>query len=322
MEQTQKLDLVIPVYNEEANLPQLLRRLREDLAALNCAWRVIFVDDGSRDRSWDLIAEAARQDSRIHGVRLSRNYGQHAAIFAGFSRCEADAVATLDADLQNPPGEIAKLLAKFNEGFEVVGGWRRAREDRFVRRGASFLMNRLVSLATGVALRDYGCMLRLYSMEVVRLMRNCGETSSFIPALAHCFTDRTVEIPVAHAERYEGRSRYSLFKLAGLFLDLLTGFSLLPLRGLSVVGLLLAGSGVAFGMLLLALRFYHGAEWAGGGVFTLFAVLFFFVGCQFIAFGTLGEYVGRIYNEVRRRPQFVVREETALRTEPKILRSV
>lgn len=322
MEQTQKLDLVIPVYNEEANLPPLLERLRRELDTLPCEWRVIFVDDGSRDRSWEIVADAARADPRIHGVRLGRNYGQHAAIFAGFSKCDADAVVTLDADLQNPPAEIAKLIAKFNEGFDVVGGWRQAREDASLRRWASLLMNRLVSLTTGVALRDYGCMLRLYGMEVVRSMRSCGEASSFIPALAHCFTDRIVEIPVKHAERHEGRSRYSILKLVGLFLDLLTGFSMLPLRGLSVLGLLLAGSGVAFGVLLLMLRFYYGAEWAGGGVFTLFAILFFFVGCQFIAFGTLGEYIGRIYNEVRRRPQFVIREETESSAEMKLLRSL
>ncbi len=320
MNRVQKVDLVIPVYNEQANLPALLERLRTDLALLSCAWRVIFVDDGSRDRSWELITEAARQDARFHGVRLGRNYGQHAAIFAGFSRCEADAVVTLDADLQNP-AEIPKLIAKFNEGYDVVGGWRHNREDNALRRAASFLTNRLVSLATGVSLRDYGCMLRIYSMDVVQLMRNCGETSSFIPALAHCFTNRTVEIPVEHAERKEGRSRYSLVKLVELLLDLLTGFSMLPLRVLSLVGLILAGCGIAFGLVLLALRLLFGPEWAVGGVFTLFAILFFFVGGQFVAFGTLGEYIGRIYDEVRQRPRFVVREETGQTPEGKVLRS-
>ncbi|HEY6365474.1 MAG TPA: glycosyltransferase [Candidatus Binatia bacterium] len=318
----QKLDLVIPVYNEEANLRPLIERLETDLALLSCAWRVIFVDDGSRDRSWELISQAARHDQRFQGVRLRRNYGQHAAIFAGFSRCDADAVVTLDADLQNPPAEIPRLVAKFNEGYDVVSGWRQDREDNALRRRASFWMNRIVSRATGVPLRDYGCMLRLYSMDVVRLMRECNESSSFIPALAQCFADRMVEIPVEHAERNEGKSRYSLLKLVELLLDLLTGFSMLPLRLLSGIGLILAGSGIAFGLLLLVLRLFFGAEWAGGGVFTLFAILFFFVGGQFIAFGTLGEYIGRIYDEVRRRPQFVVREETEPHVEPKVRMSV
>lgn len=321
MTQVQKLDVVIPVFNEEANLPPLLEQLTADLTSLSCAWRVIFVDDGSRDRSWELIAEAARRDQRFHGVRLGRNYGQHAAIFAGFSRCEADAVVTLDADLQNPPAEISKLLAKFDEGYDVVGGWRRVREDNPIRRAASFLMNRLVSRATGVPLHDYGCMLRVYSMDVVRLMRNCSEISSFIPALAHCFTDRMAELPIAHAARQDGQSRYSLLKLVGLLMDLLTGFSMLPLRVLSVIGFILAGCGVTFGLFLLTLRLLLGREWAVEGVFTLFAILFFFVGGQFVAFGTLGEYIGRIYNEVRQRPQFVVREETTGRIGEEVLRS-
>ncbi len=319
MNPAQKVDLVIPVYNEQANLPRLFERLRTDLASLSCSWRVILVDDGSRDHSWELISEAARQDARFHGVRLGRNYGQHAAIFAGFSRCDADAVVTLDADLQNPPSEIPKLVAKFNEGYDVVGGWRQKREDSALRRKASLWMNRLVSRATGVSLHDYGCMLRLYSMDVVQLMRECGETSSFIPALANCFTDRMVEIAVQHAERNEGRSRYSLLKLVDLMLDLLTGFSMLPLRVLSAIGLVLAGSGIGFGLFLLAARLLLGSQWAVEGVFTLFAVLFFFIGGQFVAFGTLGEYIGRIYDEVRRRPQFVVRQETGHQPEQKVL---
>lgn len=309
MSRAKKIDLVIPVYNEEANLPPLFERLRTDLASLSCPWRVILVDDGSHDRSWSLIVEAARQDPRFLGLRLGRNYGQHAGIFAGFSRCEADAVVTLDADLQNPPAEIPKLIDKFNQGYDVVGGWREKRDDPALRRLASFLMNRVVSYATGVHLRDYGCMLRLYSMEVVNHIRSSGEVSSFIPALAHCFTDRTVEIPVSHAERQAGRSRYSFVKLLGLLFDLLTGFSMLPLRALSLIGLILAGCGIGFGLLLLALRLVFGSEWAVGGVFTLFGILFFFLGGQFVAFGILGEYIGRIYDEVRNRPQFVVREE-------------
>src|SRR4029450_4273187 len=196
MTRAQKIDIVIPVYNEEANLPVLFERLRTDLASLSCAWRVILVDDGSRDRSWELLAAAARQDPRFHAVRLGRNYGQHAAIFAGFSRCDADAVVTLDADLQNPPAEIPKLVEALDAGADVVGGWREHRHDSPFRRLASRAMNRLISRATGVALRDYGCMLRAYRIEIVRLMRESGEISSFIPALAHCFTDRVVEIPV------------------------------------------------------------------------------------------------------------------------------
>jgi len=305
------VDVVVPVYNEAANLSALIEALRTHLDPLNLRWRLILVDDGSQDGSWQFIQSvAAVEANNVLGLRLRRNYGQHAAILAGFSMCEADAVVTLDADLQNPPAEIPRLLAGLNDGYDVAGGWRQHRRDNVFRRVASQWMNRLVSLATGVALHDYGCMLRAYRLEIVRLMRESGEISSFIPALAHCFTDRIIEVKVEHAERQQGQSRYSLRKLVQLLLDLVTGFSMLPLRVLSLFGFLLAVSGLAFGMLLLGTRLLFGSEWAGGGVFTVFAVLFFFVGAQFVAFGLLGEYIGRIYNEVRRRPQYVIREST------------
>ncbi|HEY5656521.1 MAG TPA: glycosyltransferase, partial [Myxococcota bacterium] len=309
-------------YNEEANLRQLLDRLKADLEPLTATWRVIFVDDGSRDASWQLITEAARSDERIVGIRLGRNYGQHAAIFAGFSRCNADAVVTLDADLQNPPSEIPRLLEALDQGYDVVGGWRQQRHDSIFRRFASYWMNRLISTATGVSLRDYGCMLRAYRMDVVRMMRESGEISSYIPALAHCFTDRMTEIPVAHAERSEGRSRYSFAKLLRLLLDLLTGFSMFPLRAPSPFGVSMALGGLGFAALLLVLRLAFGASWAAEGVFSLFAVLFVFVGAQFLAFGLLGEYIGRIYDEVRRRPQYVIRAQVGDRVEEGLRRGL
>jgi undecaprenyl-phosphate 4-deoxy-4-formamido-L-arabinose transferase len=312
------LDLVIPVFDEAANLPLLLARLRSDLASLPIPWRAILVDDGSRDDSWRILADAAAQDRRILAIRLGRNCGQHAAIFAGFARCEADAVVTLDADLQNPPAEIPRLVAMLDEGYDVVGGWRQERHDSAFRRVASQVMNRLVSLATGVPLRDYGCMLRAYRIEIVRQMRECGELSTYVPALALRFTDRIAEIPVAHAERASGSSRYSVAGLVALLFDLLTGFSMLPLRALSVFGFGMATLGVAFGVLLLVMRLAFGSAWAAEGVFTLFALLFVFIGAQFLALGLLGEYIGRIYNEVRRRPQYVVRTQVggAVRERP------
>jgi undecaprenyl-phosphate 4-deoxy-4-formamido-L-arabinose transferase len=303
------IDLVIPVYNEEDNLPRLLDQLHKDLGPISLDWRVLFVDDGSSDRSFQILERAAKDEPRFHVIQLARNFGQHAAIFAGFSRCEADAVVTLDADLQNPPAEIPRLVQALDEGYDVAGGWRRDRNDSAFRRFASLLMNRLVSAATGVSLRDYGCMLRAYRIEVVRRMRESGETSSFIPALAHCFTDRITEVRVDHSERAVGGSRYTVFGLISLLLDLLTGFSMTPLRVLSVLGFGTALLGTAFGVFLVVMRLTLGSGWAAEGVFTLFAPLFVFIGAQFIALGLLGEYIGRIYNEVRRRPQFAVRTE-------------
>jgi len=215
---------------------------------------------------------------------------------------------TLDADLQNPPEEIPALLRKIDEGFDVVGGRRVDRRDTAFRRMASWVTNGAMARAIGVDLHDFGCMLRAYRRDVVDGMRSCPERSSFIPALACQFARRPIEIPVEHAERRAGSSKYSILRLLRLQADLVTGFSSIPLRALSVFGIAISALSAAFGAFLFAMRLWRGSEWAAYGVFTLFAVLFFFVGAQFFALGVLGEYVGRIYNEVRRRPRSVIKE--------------
>lgn len=300
------LSVVIPVFNEQENLVELQARLGATLDQAGYDWEVIFVDDGSRDRSWEILENLHRLDGRVRLVRFNRNYGQHMAVFAGFERVRGRVVATLDADLQNPPEDIPRLVAKIEEGYDVVGGWRQHRLDSVLRRFPSWVVNRLTSRVVGVDLKDYGCMLRAYKREVVDAMTSCHETSSFIPALANTFARDVIEIPVGHAERSGGTSKYGLFKLIRLNFDLMTGFSVFPIQLVSLFGMLVAMAGLGFGLFLFLRRIILGPEVEG--VFTLFAIMFVFVGIQILGVGVLGEYVARIYREVRGRPRFVISE--------------
>ena len=307
------LSIVIPIFNEEANIEQLWSRLSSVLKAHfddpARPWEVVFTDDGSRDSSLDMLRQLALKEPRISVVEFNRNYGQHAAIFGAFAVLQGQIVVTLDADLQNPPEEIPKLVAKIEEGFDVVGGWRQGRmdNDSLFRTLPSKIVNAVTRKTTGVRLHDYGCMLRAYRREIVDAMLMCKERSSFIPALANSFAKRIAEVPVGHAERAAGDSKYGFWKLINLQFDLLTSFSILPLQMLSVLGVCVSALGIGFGIFLMIYRFLH-PEGTAQGVFTLFAVLFFFVGAQFLAFGLLGEYIGRIYQEVRDRPRYVVKK--------------
>ncbi len=301
------LSVVVPVFNEEENLPELLPRLTAALQALGRSYEVILVNDGSRDRSLELLRAAAAADPRLVVVDFNRNYGQHSAVFAGFEEARGEIIVTIDADLQNPPEEIGKLVAKMDEGFDVVGSVRVKRQDSFFRRAASRLVNRVTSMATGVHLSDYGCMLRAYRRAVVKTLCESKEISTFIPVLADMFAGRVTEVPVAHAERLKGESKYSVWKLVRLQFDLMTSFSLWPLRFTMAFGFVMATLSMAVAAVLIVGRIVEGHEWAVSGVFTLFAVLFFFVGVLLFAIGLLGEYTGRIYMEVRHRPRYVVR---------------
>jgi undecaprenyl-phosphate 4-deoxy-4-formamido-L-arabinose transferase len=302
------LSVVVPVFNEEESLPELLSRLSAALQALTKSYEVLLVNDGSRDGSLAILREAAAKDPHVTVIDFNRNYGQHSAIFAGFEVARGEIIVTMDADLQNPPEEIGKLVAKMEEGFDVVGSVRINRRDPFFRRLASRLVNRVTSMATGVQLSDYGCMLRAYRRGVVKTLCQSKEISTFIPVLADMFAGRVTEVPVAHAERLKGQSKYSLWKLVRLQFDLMTSFSLWPLRSTMLMGVLMAAASIIVALVLIAGRLIKGHEWAVSGVFTLFAVLFFFVGAMFFALGLLGEYVGRIYMEVRHRPRYVIRQ--------------
>jgi undecaprenyl-phosphate 4-deoxy-4-formamido-L-arabinose transferase len=300
------VSIVIPVYNESANITSLWGRLKSVVESLARQCEVVFVDDGSSDQSLDLLRTIAREDDRVRVVELARNFGQHSAILAGFRQCRGAIIVTLDADLQNPPEEIPRLLKAIDEGNDVVGGWREQRRDQTYRKFASQLHNRLTSMMVGVPMHDYGCMLRAYRRHIVDTIIECDEKAAFIPALANTFAKRVGEIRVGHEERAQGQSKYNLWSLAKLSLNLITGFSLLPIQILSITGIAIAILDSGFAALLLAHRLIYGPQ-QEGALWTLFAVLFFLVGFLFLALGLIGEYVGRIYLEVRRRPTYIVR---------------
>ena len=302
-----EISVVIPVYNEEDNLRELGERLIRTLTGLGRSFEIICVDDGSTDRSWQVLSELNEQYPRyIRALQFHRNFGQHQAIFAGFQAARGQIMVTLDADLQNPPEEIPRLVAKLEEGYDAVGGWRENRQDSIFRKFPSMLVNYVMSRVTGVKLRDYGCMLRAYRREVVDSINRCQESSSFIPALANLFSQRVAEIPVGHAGRERGQSKYSLIKLLRLNVDLMTGFSNLPIHLVGLMGVAIALLGLLFGLFLIIRRIFVGPE--VGGLFTLFAILFVFVGLNTLGLALIGEYVGRIYREVRGRPRFVIRQ--------------
>lgn len=303
------LSVIIPVYDEEDNLPVLIDSCLAACRTIRCRFEIILVDDGSADGSRGIITWAAQHHPEVIAVILNRNYGQHAAVFAGLEQSRGKIIVTLDADLQNPPEEIPNLVRKMmDSGVDVVGTVRENRQDSFFRRSASALVNGVVRRTTGVMMHDYGCMLRAYRRTVIDAILQCRERSTFIPILANSFAGSTAEIPVKHAPRKNGESKYSLLKLISLQFDLLTSMSTFPLRLLSYMGAVISVSGVGFGLLLMALRFVYGAAWAANGVFSLFAVLFIFIGAQFIGLGLLGEYIGRVYHDVRDRPRFFIQE--------------
>jgi undecaprenyl-phosphate 4-deoxy-4-formamido-L-arabinose transferase len=299
------VSVVIPVYNEEAGLSALYARLYPALDALAVSYEIVFVNDGSRDRSAALLAEQFEKRPDVTRVILfNGNFGQHRAILAGFEHCRGERIVTLDADLQNPPEDIRLLLAAMDQGHDCVGSIRRDRQDSAWRRWASQAMNRLRRRLTGIVMTDQGCMLRAYSRSVVHLINQCNEMNTFIPALAYQFAKNPTEVVVGHEERHAGDSKYSLYSLVRLNFDLVTGFSVMPLQAFSMLGIVVSLlSGLLF-LVLAGRRILLGPE--EGGLFTLFALLFLLVGLALFGIGLLGEYVGRIYQEVRSRPRYVI----------------
>ena len=302
---TPKLSIVIPVYNEEAVLPTLFARLYPALDALEITYEIVFVNDGSRDRSVALLRQQfALRPQHTRVVLFHANFGQHSAVMAGLSYARGDYVVTLDADLQNPPEEIGRLVAKLDEGYDYVGTIRQKRRDSWWRRWFSKRINRLRELITPVRITDQGCMMRGYARSVVTALNQTREVNTFIPALASLYAMRPVEVPIAHEERFGGKSKYSMYSLIRLNFDLITGFSVVPLQLFSMAGMAVAILSVLFVVYLFVRRLIVGPE--AEGVFTLFGIVFFLIGVALFGIGLLGEYVGRIYAQVRERPRYIV----------------
>ncbi len=305
------VSVVVPVFNEEGCLQELIDRTLKVLDSTGRKFEFILIDDGSRDGSAEIMKNASRKrPDEVISCILNRNYGQHSAIMAGFSLVRGDLVITLDADLQNPPEEIPNLIAAAERGNDVVGTVRQNRQDSLFRRTASKIVNMVAQKATGVKMNDYGCMLRAYRRHVVDAMLQCNERSTFIPVLGNSFARNTCEIPVAHNERAVGESKYSLWKLINLQFNLLTCMTTMPLRILTYFGLLSGFAGFLLSLYIIIRRFVdeNGNAWSAFGVFTLFAVLFMFTGIQMIGIGMIGEYIGRIYTDVRARPRYFIEE--------------
>jgi undecaprenyl-phosphate 4-deoxy-4-formamido-L-arabinose transferase len=303
------LSVVIPVYNEELNLPTLFTRLYPVLDALGRKYEVIFTNDGSHDRSIELLKaqHAARPDvTRV--IDFNANYGQHMAIMAAFERVRGDVIITLDADLQNPPEEIPKLLEKMAAGHDYVGGYRLNRQDSFFRTYASKLINFVREKTTSIEMTDQGCMLRAYSRQVIDAIVRSGAINTFIPALAYSFASNPAEVGVKHEERHAGVSNYSFYALIRLNFDLITGFSLAPLQVFTMFAGLTSLGSFALVVWLLVRRFVYNLDRETFGVFTLLAIVIFLLSVAMIGIGLIGEYVGRTYQVVRARQKYFVKE--------------
>ncbi|CAM4423447.1 MAG: Undecaprenyl-phosphate 4-deoxy-4-formamido-L-arabinose transferase [Legionellaceae bacterium] len=300
------LSVVIPVYNEAGNLPNLYNRLITTLDSIGKPFEIIFTNDGSQDESLTILEKFHQErPEQIRIIDFNGNFGQHKAVMAAFANVRGEVIVTLDADLQNPPEEIIKLLEKIEIGHDYVGGIRRMRHDSFFRRYGSKLNNFLRLKITGIKMEDQGCMLRAYKRNIIDLMVSSNESSTFIPALAYQFSANPIEIEVGHSARESGDSKYNLYRLLRLSFDLMTGFSLLPLQIFTVSGIIVSLLSALFVIYMFLRRIMIGPE--AEGLFTLFAILYLLIGLLLMGLGILGEYIGRIYLEVRKRPNYVIR---------------
>lgn len=310
------VSIVIPLYNEEENAETLYSAIKTVMDAQGRDYEILFIDDGSDDRTPQIIERLTEEDSKVRVLSFRRNFGQTAAFAAGFDHAKGDVIITMDGDLQNDPRDIPKLLSFIGE-YDIVSGWRRNRKDPFLsRRLPSMIANYLISVVTGVKLHDYGCSLKAYRADIIRHINLYGEMHRFIPAVASWYGVKIKEVEVTHHPRYRGKSKYGLSRTMRVLLDLITikflqSFSTKPLQAFGPLGLLCGFAGFAISLYLTVLKL--SGQSIGGRPLLLLGVLLIIVGIQLIGMGLLGEMLVRVYHESQKKPTYVLKEPDSKR---------
>ena len=306
------LSVIIPIFNEEKNIRPMFDELKEVLNGLECESEIIFIDDGSSDGSLQLLEDVASQESEVVVVSFRRNFGQTAAMAAGFDYASGDVIVTMDGDMQNDPHDIPELLATLEREYDLVSGWRFDRQDKFIsRRLPSMIANKIISNVTGVHLHDYGCTLKVFRREITDGLRLYGEMHRFIPAIASGMGSRITEIKVNHRPRRFGTSKYGISRTIRVILDLITvkfllSYATRPLQVFGLLGVFSGGIGIGVFLLLVIQRQFFDIPLANRPLFLL-SILLIFMGLQFISLGLLGEMQARTYHESQGKPIYAVR---------------
>jgi len=307
------ISVVVPVYNEEDSLPLLYERLKAVMNTLNNSYELIFIDDGSTDKSWEVLSHLRKRDEHLKIIRFTRNFGQTAAMAAGFAQAEGEIVIAMDADLQNDPADIPEFLSKIKEGYDLVSGWRKNRQDDTIKRKIpSKIANWLIGKITGVKIHDYGCSLKAYRSWVIKNISLYGEMHRFIPALAAFIGAKITEIPVRHHPRQFGKTKYGLSRTFKVILDLITvkfllSYSTKPLHFFGLPGVISTLIGLGICLYLTCLKFFYHVHLAGRPLLLL-GILLIFIGIQFISLGLIAELIIRTYHETQKKPIYVIRE--------------
>jgi len=300
-----EFSIIIPVYNEEENVSELHRRLGTVMERLG-TYEIIFVDDGSSDKSWQIIKDLHEKDSRVKGLSFSRNFGHHIAITAGMDHAQGKAIILMDGDLQDPPEEIPKLLKKFNEGYELVYGIRKEKKDSILKRFASFVFWWFINSFSGINIPRNQTLLRIFDRKILDALNSMRERSRFIHGMIAWTGFKTAMQEVEHAPRERGKSKYNVIKLFRLAFNAITSFSTFPLRLATYIGLLSSGIGLFYSLYFIYKKLFLGIPVLGYA--SIIVAVLFVGGIQLLMLGIIGEYIGRVYQEGQARPIYIIKE--------------